>query len=210
MRPIVALVWQASAICVTYHRISEFVARCPRPEDFVVEGQLIVQPVTTTSDLSFSAAALEEYRALLTRYPTRQAALLPTLWIAQREFGWISPAAEEYVARLMELPPAHVHAVVSFYSMFYREPTGRWHLEVCGNLSCRLRGADRVVESVRRKLGIEPGQTTADGKFTLTLVECLASCATAPVMQLNHERYHENLTPESISKLIDELANRAD
>lgn len=169
-----------------------------------------MQSAATTSDVRFSPAALDEYRALLSRYPTRQAALLPALWLAQREFGWISPAAEEYVAELMELPPAHVHAVVSFYSMFYRAPVGRWHLEVCANLSCRLRGADRIVACISRKLGIAPGQSSADGKFTFSLVECLASCATAPALQLNHERYYENLTEESAAKLIDELAARAD
>jgi NADH-quinone oxidoreductase subunit E len=169
-----------------------------------------VQSAATSSDVSFSPAVLDEYRALLGRYPTRQAALLPTLWIAQREFGWISRAVEDYVAGLMELPPAHVGAVVSFYSMFHRRPVGRWHLEVCGNLSCRLRGAERIVNCVARKLGIAPGQTTADGKFTLGLVECLASCGTAPVLQLNHEDYHENLSEESVSRLIDELSVRAD
>src|SRR5512146_1431140 len=110
----------------------------------------------------------------------------------------------------MDLPPAHAHAVVSFYSMFHRAPVGRWHLEVCASLSCRLRGAERIASCIGRKLGIAPGQTTADGKFTLGLVECLASCATAPVLQLNHEGYHENLTKESIDRLIDELAARAD
>lgn len=169
-----------------------------------------MQSAATSSEVRFSPAALDEYRALLGRYPTRQAVLLPALWIAQREFGWISPAVEEYVAALMELPPAHVHAVVSFYSMFHRAPVGRWHLEVCANLSCRLRGAERIANCIERKLGIAPGQSTADGKFTLGLVECLASCATAPVLQLNHERYYENLTEESTARLIDELAGRDD
>lgn len=170
----------------------------------------MVQSAAASSEVRFSPTALDEYQALLGRYPTRQAALLPTLWIAQREFGWISLAVEEYVAGLMELPPSHVHAVVGFYSMFHRAPVGRWHLEVCANLSCRLRGADRIVSCIARKLGLAPGQTTADGKFTLGLVECLASCATAPMLQLNHQRYYENLTEESAARLIDELAARAD
>jgi len=157
---------------------------------------------------SFSEQALKEYRELLGHYPTRQAALLPTLWIAQREFGWLSDDAQAYVARLMELPPAHVHAVVSFYTMFHRKPVGKFILEVCTNLSCRLRGADRIVECIKRKLGIDVGQTTADGKFTLGTVECLASCATAPMLQLNQEGYHENLTEETTLRLIDELAAR--
>jgi NADH-quinone oxidoreductase E subunit len=162
------------------------------------------------SEVKFSDRTLEEYREVLTHYPTRQAALLPTLWMAQRDFGWISTAVEEYVARLMELPPSHVRAVVSFYTMLYRQPVGRWHLEVCTNLSCRLRGADQIVDCIRRKLAIEPGQTTQDGRFTLSQVECMASCGTAPMLQLNHDQYYENLSPESVTRLIDELAARGD
>jgi NADH-quinone oxidoreductase subunit E len=157
---------------------------------------------------TFSQSALAEYNELLGRYPTRQAALLPTLWIAQREFGWLSEAAQDYVARMMELPPAHVRAVVSFYTMFHRKPVGRYLLDVCTNLSCRLRGADKIVDCIRRRLKIEIGETTADGKFTLGSVECLASCGTAPMLQLNQDSFIENLTEESTNKLIDELASR--
>lgn len=177
-------------------------------ENPLLEGQVIVESDPSVTAPRFSEAALDEYRELLTHYPTRQAAILPALWLAQREFGWISPATEEYLAELMKLPIAHVRAVVSFYTMFYRHPVGRFNLEVCANLSCRLRGADRIVDCIRRKLAIEPGQTSADGRFTLTLVECLASCGTAPMLQLNHEGYYENLTEESVTKLIDELAAR--
>jgi NADH-quinone oxidoreductase subunit E len=161
-------------------------------------------------EIRFSEATLKEYHEVLSRYPTRQAALLPTLWMAQRDFGWISDAVEDYVARLMELPPSHVRAVVSFYTMYYRKPMGRWHLEVCTNLPCRLRGAEQIVDCISRKLGIGPGQTTADNKFSLSEVECLASCGTAPMLQLNQDRYYENLTLEAITKLVDELASRGD
>jgi len=161
-------------------------------------------------ELKFSEQALREYQEVLGHYPTRLAALLPTLWLAQREFGCLSDDAMEYVARLMELPPAHVRAVVSFYTMFHRKPVGRWLLDVCTNVSCRLRGADRILDSIRRRLAIDVGQTTPDGKFTLGAVECLASCGTAPMLQLNQERFHENLTEESVLKLIDELAARDD
>ena len=157
---------------------------------------------------TFSQSALTEYHELLGRYPTRQAALLPTLWIAQREFGWLSDATQDYVARLMEFPPAHVRAVVSFYTMFHRKPVGRYLLDICTNLSCRLRGADKIVDCIRRKLKIEIGETTPDGKFTLSSAECLASCGTAPMLQLNQDAYVENLTEESTLKLIDELAAR--
>jgi NADH-quinone oxidoreductase E subunit len=159
-------------------------------------------------DLKFSDAALAEYREILGHYPTRQAALLPTLWIAQREFGWLSDEAQDYVAALMELPPAHVRAVVTFYTMFHRKPVGKWLLEVCTNLSCRLRGADRIVDCLRRRLKIDVGQTTSDGKFTLGTAECLASCGTAPMLQLNQDRFIENLTEDAVLKLIDELFSR--
>jgi NADH-quinone oxidoreductase subunit E len=162
------------------------------------------------AELKFSEAALAEYRELLTHYPTRQAALLPTLWIAQHEFGWLSGDAQIYVANLMELPPAHVRAVVTFYTMFYQQPVGKWHLEVCTNLSCRLRGADQIVEAISDRLGIKVGETSADKKFTLSRAECLASCGTAPMLQLNHDRFYENLTPESTLQLIDELSSRGD
>lgn len=166
--------------------------------------------MSSGGEVMFSEDALREYRELLAHYPTRQAALLPTLWIAQREFGWLSPEAQQYVAGLMELPPAHVRAVVSFYTMFHRRPVGKHLLEVCTNLSCRLRGADRVLDAIRRRLGIDVGDTTADRKFTLGVVECLASCGTAPVLQLDQDRYIENLTEESTLRLIDELAARGD
>jgi NADH:ubiquinone oxidoreductase subunit E len=94
--------------------------------------------------------------------------------------------------------------------MFYQHPVGKWHLEVCTNLSCRLRGADQIVDTIKDKLGIDVGETTADKKFTLSRAECLASCGTAPMLQLNHDRYYENLTPESVLKLIDELSSRGD
>ncbi len=105
----------------------------------------------------------------------------------------------------MELPPAHVRAVITFYTMFYQRPVGRWHLEVCTNVSCRLRGADQIVECLSKRLGIAPGETTADRKFTLSTVECLASCGTAPMLQLNQDRFHENLTPQSTLQLVEEL-----
>jgi NADH-quinone oxidoreductase E subunit len=166
--------------------------------------------MSDSREIKFSDAGLNEYRELLTHYPTRQAALLPTLWIAQREFGWLSEPAQDYVAALMELPLTHVRAVVSFYTMFHRRPVGRYLLDVCTNLTCRLRGSDRIVDCISRRLKIKVDETTPDGKFTLAEVECLASCGTAPMLQLNQDRYYENLTEESTLKLIDELAARDD
>ena len=154
----------------------------------------------------FSAAALAEYHDLLGRYPTRRAALMPTLWLAQREFGWLPAAVLAYVAELMELPLAWVTSVASFYTMYWKEPKGRWHLQLCRNLSCALRGAGEIQRAIERRLGITDGQRTADGRFSLEEVECLASCGTAPVLQLNNADYHENLDVPRALALLERLA----
>jgi len=154
----------------------------------------------------FSAAALAEYQALLQRYPTRRAALMPTLWLAQREFGWLSLPVMEYVAELMELPLAWVTSVASFYTMYWKEPKGRWHVQVCRNLSCALRGAEGILRALEARLGIRDGQRTADGRFSLEEVECLASCGTAPCLQVNNEEYHESLDVPRALALIERLA----
>ncbi len=154
----------------------------------------------------FSEEALAEYREILARYPQRRAALMAVLWLAQREFGWVGPEVQAYVAELMELPLAWVEGVASFYTMYYRRPMGKHHVQVCTNLSCQLRGAEEVLSAVRRKLDIEPGETTPDGKFSLDRVECLGSCGTAPVIQLGSGPYFENMDVEKALELIDKLA----
>lgn len=159
--------------------------------------------------LQFSDATLAKYRDILTRYPQRQAALLPTLWLAQKEFGWLSEEALAYVADLMELPAARVAGVASFYTMYYKEPVGKYHLQVCRTLSCALRGAGEITACIEKRLGIKLGETTADKKFTLSEVECLASCGTAPMLQLN-EDYIENLTVDSTIELIEKLDKEQD
>jgi len=131
---------------------------------------------------------------------------MPTLWLAQHEFGWLSLPVQEYVAELMEIPLAWVTSVVSFYTMYWKEPKGRWHLQVCVNLSCALRGAGELCEVITRRLGIEHGQRTADGRFSFEEVECLASCGTAPVMQVSNATYHESLDVPTLEALLDRLA----
>jgi NADH-quinone oxidoreductase E subunit len=162
--------------------------------------------VTAEPPPRFSETALAEYREILTRYPERRAALLPTLWLAQREFGWLSLPVQEYVASLMEFPLSWVTSVVSFYTMFWSEPKGRHHLQLCVNLSCALRGSDRLRACIERRLHIAPGERTADGHFSFEEVECLASCGTAPVMQVSNETYHENLDEPALEALLDRLA----
>ena len=154
---------------------------------------------------AFSAEALREYEAILARYPSKRAAMLPVLWLAQREFGWLSTEVMEYVAGLLGFPLAWVSGVATFYTMFYKKPVGRYHVQVCTNLSCWLRGSDEVVRTLEERLGIGLGQTTPDGTFTLDEVECLASCGTAPMMQVN-EHYHENLDRERTLSIVERLA----
>ena len=152
----------------------------------------------------FSPAALEEYGRIVAKYPVKRAAIMPVLWLAQREFGFLPAHVQQYVADLMGFPLAWVSGVASFYTMYYKKPIGRHHLQVCTNVSCMLRGSDEIVRTIEEQLGIVLGQTTADGEFTLDEVECLASCGTAPMMQVGDD-YHENLTPQSTRELLGRL-----
>ena len=154
--------------------------------------------------LAFSEESRRRVDGILSRYPTREAAILPVLHLAQREFGHLSDAAIEYVASLLGFSPARIEGVATFYTMYQRTPVGKYHLQVCRNLSCSLMGAEHLIEHLAGRLGIRPGQTTPDGKFTLSLVECLGSCGTAPVVQVNDD-YHENLSVEAVDRLLDGL-----
>jgi NADH-quinone oxidoreductase E subunit len=154
--------------------------------------------------LIFTKENEKQFQEIVARYPSgyRRAALLPALWIAQRQWGYLSRDAMTYVAERLELHAAEVMNTATFYTLFHREPVGQFHIQVCTNLSCWLRGSDDIVNTCKEKLGIGFGETTADGKFTLDHVECLASCGTAPMMQVNDD-YHENLTCEQVASMID-------
>lgn len=141
-------------------------------------------------------------------FPTEQALLLPLLHEIQAEQGWISPEAIREAANFLHLAPARVEEVVSFYTMFNREPVGKHHVQLCTNIACYLRGANHLMQCLEKRLGIREGETRSDGKFTLSAVECLAACGTAPAMQVN-EQYHENLSESSLLKIIDELERGA-
>jgi NADH-quinone oxidoreductase subunit E len=158
-----------------------------------------------TTAIAFSREQVAEVRRLQSLYPDRRGALLPVLHMAQDTFGHISLQAEEYVAGLFELSPAHVHEVVTFYTLYFQAPRGRHVVAVCHNLSCHLAGAPEILAHVRRRLGIEPGETTADGRVTLQAVECLCACEAAPMMQVD-DRYELNLTAEKIDRLLEGLA----
>jgi NADH-quinone oxidoreductase subunit E len=154
--------------------------------------------------VEFSPETLKKFEETVSRYPKKEAAMLPVLYLAQQEFGYLSPEAIDYVAKLMGQSPARVHGVVSFYTMYNMKPIGRHHIQVCRTLSCALGGAEKITDFIKKKLAIELGQTTADGRFTLSEVECLASCGTAPMMQINDD-YYENLTEGKVTEILESL-----
>ncbi len=154
--------------------------------------------------LEFSPETYKKFEETVSRYPKKEAAMLPVLYLAQQEFGHLTAEAIEYVAKIMEQSPARVQGVVSFYTMFNTKPIGRHHIQVCRTLSCALGGAEKITGLIKKALGLEPGQTTADGRFTLSEVECLASCGSAPMMQINDD-YYENLTEEKVTEILQKL-----
>ena len=143
----------------------------------------------------------KSFQEALKKYPTRMAALLPTLWLAMGQNGYLTEEILEYVAGRLDLSPVHVYAVAEFYTMFRDEPVGVYHLELCRNLSCTLSGSEDLAAHLAEKYGIFPGETTGDGMFSLELVECLGSCGTAPAMRVN-DVYCENLTVEKLDRII--------
>lgn len=131
----------------------------------------------------------KEVEALLARYPKKEAAILPALHLVQRKFGYIPAEGEKFVARVLGVRPVRVREVVTFYTMFSQKPLGKYHLQVCSNLSCTLSGSQGLLDYLREKLGIELGNTTADGRFTLSTVECLGACDQAPCLMVNDDLY---------------------
>jgi NADH-quinone oxidoreductase subunit E len=161
----------------------------------------------TGTKFQFSAEALTLANKIIKRYPEgkSKSALLPLLHIAQGENqGWLSVAAMDYVADFLKIQPIEVYEVASFYTMYNLKPVGKYVLEVCRTGPCCLNGAEDVIDYLQNKLGIKVGETTPDGKFTIKTVECLASCGSAPMMQVGMY-YHENLNKEKIEGLLEEF-----
>jgi len=146
----------------------------------------------------------KQLEEILTRYPNRQAATIPVLHLCQEQNGWISDEIVEWVANRLEVSAAHVKGVVTFYTLFNKEPVGKHQVWVCRTLSCALRGSDDILHRCEKRLGIHVGQTTKDGKVTLRTAECLASCGTAPMMQVDRD-YYENLSLDEVDKILDRL-----
>jgi len=151
--------------------------------------------------VQFSEKSMKEFNALLTRYDSKRSALLPVLHLAQDEFGCLSDDVVHYVARLMELPSVQVLEVITFYHMFHRKPVGENNFQFCVTLSCWMAGSHQLMKSTLSRWGVREGEVTSDGKFSAMRVQCLGSCGSAPVVQVN-ETYYENLTPEKLNRLI--------
>ena len=154
--------------------------------------------------MEFSDKARTEYQDILKKYPDKLSALLPVLHLAQKEFGWISKETMQFVADLLEIPVMQVYETATFYTMYNKKPVGKHHVQVCTNISCSLMGSDHIVDYLSKKLNIKPGETTPDENFTLTEVECLGACGTAPVMMIGDD-YYENLDEKKIDEILDEL-----
>jgi len=156
--------------------------------------------------MNFSDATLNEVQRIIGFYPEgkQKSAVLPVLHLAQQEFGgWLSVEAMDYVASLLKIEPIEVYEVATFYSMYNLKPVGKYMFEVCQTGPCMINGSDEIIGYIYEKLGIRPGETTADGMFTLKTVECLGACGYAPMMQLG-ENYREHLTKEKVDALIEE------
>src|ERR1700733_6415143 len=158
----------------------------------------------TDGKLQLSAATKTFIQKELKRYEDRHSALIPCLFELQKIFGYISREVIDLLAMETDIPPSRVAEVADFYTMFNKKPVGKYHIQVCTNISCAMVGARETVDYFCSKLGIQKEEITKDGRFTVSAVECLGSCGTAPMAQINDD-YHENLTHEKIDKLLEKL-----
>ena len=158
----------------------------------------------TGANSKFKFLQLDMVDNVLSQYPDKRSAVLPLLHLAQSQEGYISAGVLETIANIVEVTSAEIASTVSFYTMFNTEPLGKYNLQVCQTLSCSLNGADELVDHICNEYKIAPGETTEDDRFTLMKVECLGSCGTAPVVQINND-YNEGVTVEFLDKLLDSL-----
>eukprot|EP01098_Paradermamoeba_levis_P002574 TRINITY_DN1298_c0_g1_i3.p1 TRINITY_DN1298_c0_g1~~TRINITY_DN1298_c0_g1_i3.p1 ORF type:complete len:261 (-),score=84.08 TRINITY_DN1298_c0_g1_i3:189-971(-) len=155
----------------------------------------------------FSAENYKEIDKILAKYPPhyKQSGIMPLLFLAQKQLGWVPLSAMNKIAKILQVPPMAVYEVASFYTMYNRNPVGKYHVQVCTTTPCMLCNGYGVLDAVKKKLGISVGETTKDGLFTLSEVECLGACANAPMLQVN-EDFYEDLTPETTVQVLDALA----
>jgi NADH-quinone oxidoreductase subunit E len=153
---------------------------------------------------AFKAEQQKRFKALLKQYPDKRSAALPTLHLAQEQEGYLSTETIETLAEMLNITPASLMDTVSFYTMFHTKPRGKYLLQVCQTLSCSLSGADQLVDHLKHKYHVKVGETTEDGRFTLLKVECLGSCGTAPVVQINDD-YFERVSKDKLKRVLDKL-----
>jgi len=158
----------------------------------------------SSQDIVFNQDELTQIEAFKSRYPERGAAVMPTLWLAQEKFGWLSQEAIALVAKTLEIPESDVMGVASFYTMYFKQPKGELHVAVCTNISCKLREGYKIYNFVREHFGLENGGVTSDGKLSLEEAECLGSCGSAPAIQINNGEYLENMTLEKFKAFLAE------
>lgn len=160
--------------------------------------------VYTDEVAEFSPAVVEEMRSHLAKYPPERSrsALIPLLFVIQRERGWVDNPGVNFLAKFLGIEVTDVWETATFYSMFNLRKVGKHHIQICKTLSCKIMGEPQITEHICNKLGIHAGETTEDGKFTVSLVECLGSCGTAPMMQIGFD-YHEDLTIEKVDKILE-------
>jgi NADH-quinone oxidoreductase E subunit len=156
-----------------------------------------------------SSALYDEIQTIAAQYPQRRSAVMPALRLAQETYGWLPPDAFREVADALDVTPAYCKAIASFYDMFHLEPVGRHMIEVCTNVSCALVGAQQVLEAFEGELGIQAGETSEDGEFTLRTVECAGGCGWGTVVSVDH-RYREPVRPEDVQAIVEELRNGAE
>jgi NADH-quinone oxidoreductase E subunit len=172
----------------------QFIPNNPLPQEAKVPDEIA----------SFSAEVEAEIDKHLAKYPIKRSAILPLMFIVQRERGYLDPPGVAYLANRLDVRITDIWETATFYSMIYTKPVGKYHIQVCRTLSCKIMGAGKIVEHCSKKLGIKAGETTPDNRFTLSEVECIGSCGTAPAMQIGFD-FHENLTTEKIDQILDSL-----
>ena len=169
------------------------------PNNPLPQGAKVPQEIAV-----FSPEVEAEMDWHLAKYPVKRSAILPLMFIVQRERGYLDPPGVLYLANRLKLRVTDIWEVATFYTMIHTSPVGKYHIQICRTLSCKIRGAGKITEYCSQKLGIKPGETTADGRFTLSEVECLGSCGTAPMLQINFD-YHEDLTTQKIDQILETL-----
>lgn len=160
--------------------------------------------VIDKKDFKLNKEIISKIEAIANKFPQKNSALLPSLHLIQDQFGWIPPDAVKQLAKILDTTPNKIYGVLTFYTMFNTQPVGKYHIQVCRNVSCSLLGAKTIIEYLSKKLKIKPGGTTKDKMFTLSTVECLGSCGTAPVMMIN-DKYYENLDEKKVDQILKTL-----